>query len=114
MFVLLSTVAYLACGLLISFGFAVLIDYAILENLKPRSTFGRMIPGVLLATPLLVSLDAASKAVSFMSPFKGRLYEAFVFLGFVGLLFTASLQSFDPADRFAFRTRLQVRASDGS
>ena len=44
--------------------------------------------------------------VAALSSFKARFGEAIFHFLFLGLLFTAALQSFNPEDRFAFRTRV--------
>ena len=66
-------------------------------------TFALLFRASLLAVPPVVLLDGSRTA---LSPFKSKLGEALCHVLFLGLLFAGAQQSFDPADRFAFRTRV--------
>ena len=91
-------------GFVVCFLFTLVVDGFILPG-GDNATFLRLAFGLMIALPLLAALEC-SKAISRCTPYRSRLGECFIHVTYVIVLAVAAQQSFDPEDRFAFRTRV--------
>ena len=78
--------------------FSAFASLIFLPGLPLTETFYRLLKSALLVVPVLVFLESLS-TVSKRSNFRAKLCEAIIYVGFLGALFGAAQQSFDPGQR---------------